>query len=144
MIQICHSDKKRVLNAIRSGHIDAADLSFPNLIDSIVLTMKQHGFLLPLTDFLADKRRDNSHIPFGILIVLAIVAKLKWKTSLTDVTFAVNDAELLAELGWNVWDYGRDIKEGLFSEGVMRKLLAKYSNEEWVDLYNHYVQESLI
>lgn len=35
MIQICHRDKERVLDAIRSGHIDVADMSIPNLIDSI-------------------------------------------------------------------------------------------------------------
>lgn len=144
MIQICCKDKERVLDAIRSGHIDAADMSFPNLIDSMVLTMKRHGFLDPLSDFLEDKRRDNSHIPFGILMILAIVSKMKLKTSLTDVPFAVNDAELLAELGWNVWDNERDINDGLFSEGAMRKLLAKYTRQEWVDFYNHYVQDSLL
>ncbi|MEG1313211.1 MAG: transposase [Bacilli bacterium] len=66
------------------------------------------------------------------------------KTSLTDVPFAVNDAELLAELGWNIWDNERDINDGLFSESVMRKLIAKYNREEWVTFYNHYVQDFLI
>ena len=36
------------------------------------------------------------------------------KTSLTDVPFAVTEAELLAELGWNLWDNGRDVNEGFF------------------------------
>ena len=36
------------------------------------------------------------------------------KTSLTDVPFAVTEAELLAELGWNLWDIGRDVNEGFF------------------------------
>ena len=49
-------------------------------------------------------RRDNSHIPFDILLCLAVAAKLKCKTSLTDVPFAVAEAELLAELGWNFWN----------------------------------------
>lgn len=39
---------------------------------------------------------------------------MKQKTSLTDVPFAVTDSELLAELGWNVWDTERNINEGLF------------------------------
>lgn len=144
MKQICRKDKERVLAAIRSGHIDAADMSFPNLIDSMILAMKHHGFLETLTDFLEDRRRDNSHIPFGILMILAVAAKMKLKTSLTDVPFAVNDAELLAELGWNVWDNERDINDGLFSEGVMRKLIAKYTAQEWVNFYNQYVQGSLL
>lgn len=75
-------------------------------------------------------RRDNSHIPFDILLCLAVAAKLKCKTSLTDVPFAVAEAELLAELGWNFWNNERDGDEGLFSESVMRKLLAKYSSGE--------------
>lgn len=77
MLQICHQDKESVYKAIQSGHIDAADLSFPNLIDTIVLTMKQHNFLAPLADALEDKRRDNHHIPFDILLTLAITAKMK-------------------------------------------------------------------
>lgn len=91
-----------------------------------------------------DKRRDNLHIPFDILLALAVTAKLKLKKSLTDVPFAVSDAELLAELGWNLWDNQRDINEGLFSESVMRKLIAKYSSEEWFSFYNHYVQDFLL
>ena len=140
MIQICRKDKEKVYAAIRSGKIDAAEMSFPNLIDDIILTMKRRGLTAPLAQVLPDKRRDNSHIPFDILLCLAVAAKLKCKTSLTDVPFAVTEAELLAELGWNLWDNERGVEEGLFSESVMRKLLAKYSSEEWVSFYNSYVQ----
>ena len=62
----------------------------------------------------------------------------------TNVPFAVTEAELLAELGWNIWDNERDVNDGLFSESVMRKLLAKYKSEEWVSFYNSYVQEHLM
>ena len=144
MLQICHKDKEKVYASIRSGHIDAADLSLPCLVDTIILTMKKRGLLAPLTGALADKRHDNHHIPFDILLTLAVTAKLKLKTSLTDVPFAVSDAELLAELGWNIWDIGRNINDGLFSESVMRKLIAKYSSEEWVCFYNHYVQNFVL
>ena len=118
-------------------------MALPNLIDDIVLTMKKHGLLDMLSYALPDKRRDNHHIPWDILLALAVTAKLKIKTSLTDVPFAVNDAELLAELGWNVWDSERDLNEGLFSESVMRKLLLKYTSEEWISFYNSYVQKYL-
>lgn len=144
MMQICREDKEKVYAAIQKGHIDAADMAFPNLIDSIILTMKHHGLLAPLAQSITDKRRENRHIPFDILMALAVTAKLKLKTSLTDVPFAVNDAQLLSELGWNIWDTDRSINDGLFSEGVMRKLVSKYTSEEWVDFYNHYVQDSLV
>ena len=56
----------------------------------------------------------------------------------------MTEAELLAELGWNIWDNERDVNDGLFSESVMRKLLAKYKSEEWVSFYNSYVKEHLM
>lgn len=106
--------------------------------------MKEHGLTGLLAQALPDKRRDNSHIPFDILLCLAVAAKLKRKTSLTDVPFAVTEAELLAELGWNLWDNERDVNDGLFSESVMRRLLAKYSSGEWISFYNSYVQKHLM
>lgn len=80
----------------------------------------------------------------GILLCLAVAAKLKCKTSLTDVPFAVTEAELLSELGWNLWDNERDVNDGLFSESVMRKLLSKYTSDEWVSFYNEYAQKYLM
>lgn len=66
-----------------------------------------------------------------ILLCLAVADKMEQKTSLTDAPFAVTDTELLAELGWNVWDTEWDINEELFSESFIRKLMAKYNSEEW-------------
>ena len=43
MIQICRKDKEKVYEAICTGKIDAAEMSFPNLIDDILLTMKRQG-----------------------------------------------------------------------------------------------------
>ena len=118
MIQICRKDKEKVYEAIRKGKIDAAEMSFPNLIDDIILTMKKHKLTEHLAQALPDKRRDNSHIPFDILLCLAVAAKLKRKTSLTDVPFAVTEAELLAELGWNLWDNERDVNEEILKVGL--------------------------
>ena len=102
MIQISRKDKEKVYKAIRAGKIDAAEMSFPNLVDDILLTLKRQGLTDLLSQALSDKRRDNHHIPFDILLCLAVAAKLKCKTSLTDFPFAVTKAELLAELGWNL------------------------------------------
>ena len=41
MIQICQKDKEKVFEAIRTRKIDAAEMSFPNLIDDILLVMKK-------------------------------------------------------------------------------------------------------
>lgn len=59
--------------------------------------MKKRGLTAFLTHALTDKRRDNRHIPFDILLRLAAAARLKRKTSLTAVPFAVTEAELLTK-----------------------------------------------
>lgn len=138
---ISAKDKERVLKAIRKGAIDAADLSFPNLIDAIILKMKQEGILELLENAFLDKRSDNKNIPFHLLLTLAITAKMKIKTSLTDVPFAITNAETLSEIGWNIWDNERGLKEGLMDEGTLRNIVKKYTMEELIQAYNTYVQE---
>lgn len=141
MLQLSKNDKEKVLEAIKSGIIDAADISFPNLIDNIVLKMKNIGLISKLSESFIDKRKDNKNLPFDTLIALAITAKMKLKTSLTDVAFAVTDSELLSELGWNIWDTNRKLEEGLFAEGVMRNIVKKYESKDFIYSYNNYVQD---
>lgn len=141
MLQLSKNDKNKVLSAIKEGKIDAADVSFPNFIDAIILKMKNIGIIGKLAKSFEDKRKQNKHMPLDILITLAITAKMKLKTSLTDVAFAVTDCELLSELGWNMWDTDRNLEEGLFAEGVMRNLIQKYDAREFMGSYNHYVQD---
>lgn len=140
MLQLSKNAKEKVLEAIKTGSIDAADISFPNLIDTIVLKMKKLGLINKLSISFKDKRRTNKQIPLDILIALAITAKMKIKTSLTDVAFAVTDSELLSELGWNIWDNDKNLEEGLFAEGVMRNIVKNYESEELLDSYNKYCQ----
>ena len=137
MIHIRKKDKEKVLEAIYPDTIDTAGLALPALAGSVVLAMKHHGFLKPLNDAFKAKRSDNLHIPSNTLLILAITAKPKQKTSLTDIPFAVTDTGLLAELGWNAWDYGCNVNDGLFSESVMRKLVRKYNSEELVHFYKN-------
>jgi hypothetical protein len=144
MLQLCRNDKEKVLEAIKAGSIDAADVSFPNLIDTIILKMKNIGLISKLSESFKDKRKKNKHIPFEILIALAITAKMKLKTSLTDVAYAVTDSELLSELGWNICDTDRNLEEGLFAEGVMRNIIDKSDSEELISSYNNYVQNMVL
>ena len=144
MIQISKNEKEKVLEAIKKGKIDAADISLPNLIDSILLAMHKKGVTQLLAQAIPDKRADNLHIPFDILLTLGAAAKLKQKTSLTDIPYAVLDSGLLSVLGWNVSDPDRPLEQGLFSESVMRKLLLKYDAQEWIRFYNTYTQEYVL
>ncbi|MFC0906651.1 transposase [Clostridium sp. MT-14] len=144
MLQLSKNNKNKVLESIKCGNIDAADVSFPNLIDTIILKMKKIKLIDKLSDNFRDKRSGNKHLPLNILIALAITAKMKLKTSLTDVAFAVTDSELLSELGWNMWDTDRNMDEGLFSEGVIRNFVSKYESVELIDSYNHYIQNTVL
>lgn len=141
---ISTKNKEKVLEAIRKGAIDAADVSFPNLIDDMVLKMKQAGILEPLGEAFEDKRLDNKNIPFHLILTLAITAKMKIKTSLTDIPFAITSAETLSEIGWNIRDNKRGLEEGLMSEGTIRNLVEKYVGEELIEGYNIYVQEYML
>jgi len=70
-----------------------------------------------------DKLSDNKNIPFHLILTLAITAKMKIKTNLTDVPFAITNAETLSEIGWNIWDNERSLEEGLMTEGAVRNLV---------------------
>lgn len=144
MIQLSKENREKVISGLMEGQIDSANISFPNFIDSIILKMSKIGLLKKLSNSFLDKRSKNKNIPIETLLTLAISAKMKIKTSLTDVPYAISDAETLAELGWNIGDTERDLNEGLFSEGVMRNLVEKYEAKDFIDSYNSYVQKEVI
>ena len=55
-------------------------MPFPNLIDEHYSYDEKTGAYRCLAQVLPNKRRDNIHIPFDILLCLAVAAKLKCKT----------------------------------------------------------------
>jgi hypothetical protein len=139
-MNIASNDKESVLEAIRSGEIDAADVAFPNLIDEIMLKMRQLGLLGDLAQALPDKRKANAAIPHEIVLFLMIAAKMKTRASLSDVPFAVTDPAALSEIGWNIWDNERGLREGLMTEGALRNIVGKYDAASLVASYNTFVQ----
>lgn len=56
--------------------------------------MKNVSLLEDLPKVFQEKRRNN----LNIILYLAIIAKIKLKTSSTDIAFAITDTELLSEL----------------------------------------------
>ena len=64
--------------------------------------MRNEDLVEKLEYIFMDKRDTNTHIPPYIILILSIATKMKLKTSLTDVLFAVTDEELLSVLGWNI------------------------------------------
>ena len=151
-MRICKNEKEKVLEAIRQSKIDAAAVSFNDLVDDIILEMQQHGLLSLLENAFIDKRDDNAHIPLHLMLTLGIAAKMKLKTSLTDIPYAINDAQTLAELGYNLIDIEHGLEEGLLAEGTLRNWINKYESpisgnvydHEFVVAYNQYVQKQIL
>jgi hypothetical protein len=144
MLQIVQESKEKVLKLIKQGRIDAADISQPNFIDGIILKMKKLGVVDKLCHVIEDKRKPNAIIPLGFIWVLAIAAKMKIHTSLTDIPYAIMDAEVLSEFGYAMWDTDRDLEKGLMDEGAIRHLLGKYEENETINGYNNCVQSHIL
>lgn len=143
MIKVVKQNKDSVLDKIRKGEIDAVALSSSNLVDDIISAMFKNGILSCLGNVIPDKRKANSVIPFELILALATAAKMKVKTALTDVPFAIQDHKLLAELGYNIID-NDGIDKGIMTEGVLRHLLKKYEYQDFFKYYNDAVQNHIM
>lgn len=141
MLKICKQDKNKVMEQIKHKVLDGIKASNSNLIDDIILSMCHEGILDNLEEGFVDKRKRNSTIPFKFIIALAIASKMKVKTSLTDIPYAITDYRALAELGFNAMN--TDDTDGWFDEGTIRHLLGKYTSTELFDYYNRVVQNHI-
>lgn len=144
MFKACKMNKQKVIKAIEEGNIDAADISFPNFIDDIILKMANIGLIYNFDDVVEDKRSSkNSTIPLNIIITLSSTAKMKQMTSLTDIPFAITDSDVLAELGWSLYNNNRDMEKGLISCGGIRNFIRHYEANDFVNFYNDYAQVTM-
>lgn len=137
MLTVCKNDKSKIKSLINKYKLDAIVMSGSNLVDDIILAMVNDGVIDCLDKGIIDKRRHNSFVPFKLIITLAIAAKMKVCTSLTDIPYAIQDHRTLAELGYNLMS---DDKNELFTEGTIRYLIGKYSAEDLVAYYNNTFQ----
>ena len=137
MLTICKNNRYEVEKNIKSLRLDAIMPSTSDIIDEIILAMIQEGVIDCLDNPLTDKRRHNACVPFKLVMALAIASKMKGRSSLTDIPYAISDHRVLAELGYNIINHDR---EDLFTEGTIRYLLGKYLAEEWVNYYNNTLQ----
>lgn len=140
MLTLCKNDKQRVKELINNKQLDAIVTSNTDFVDDIILTMLHDGIIDCLEDNSFDKRRHNSFVPFKLIMTLAIAAKMKTHTSLTDIPYAIQDHRVLAELGFNMTFSENN---ALFTEGTIRYLLGKYTTEHLVEYYNNVVQKHI-
>ena len=140
MLTLCKNNRTMIEKYIKNKRLDAIVQSSSDFIDEIILAMIQDGIIDCLDTAISDKRRHNAFIPFKLVIALAVASKMKVRSSLTDIPYAITDHRVLAELGYNLVDHNRD---GLFTEGTIRYLVGKYVSEEWIDYYNNTVQKNI-
>ncbi len=136
-------NKEEVLGSLKRGDIDAVVIGHSNLSDEIILEMYKKGLVDRLAGSLLDKRAENQSIPIELFLTLAIAAKMKQRTSLTDIPFAITDAETLSAIGWNYIGQERPLDEGLMSEGAVRHFVNKYESDEFIQCYNDYIQKQV-
>ena len=144
MIKIAQANKEEVLAKIKAGRIDAASLSSKNIIEIIIKKMLEIGIIDELEHLVEDKKQGGTEIPLKLLHTLAITAKMKVKTSLTDMPFAIEDAELLREIGYNIVKMEETEGKGLVSEGEYRFVVGKYDGNEFLSGYNRCVREYVL
>lgn len=144
MIKFCRQNQSSVLNKICVGQLDAVAMSTSNLVDEIMRTMHQRSLLQCVEDGFDDKRANNSKIPFQLILISAIAAKMKLKTSLSDIPYAITDHRTLSQLGYNLMNSGRSLNSGLMSESNLRSLIGKYQSSELSTYYNNVVQNYIL
>lgn len=144
MIKVCKLNQENVIRQITNGTFDNVAISESNLSDDIILSMYNEGILECLTNSLKDKRRVNSSLPFDLIMSLAIAAKMKVKTSLSDIPYAIQDHRVLAKLGYTIVDTEGNLKEALMRESSLRLLLGKYDAAELFSAYNDTVQKHIM
>jgi hypothetical protein len=144
MLNILQANKAEVLEKIRQGRISGAVTSEDTFVETIIKKMLSMGMIDALESIVTDTRAVNATIPIQLLWALAVTAKMKVKTSMTDIPYATGDAELLAKLGYTLNDSDNGVGKGLMDEGELRHLFGSYPKEELVDGYNGCVQRHIL
>lgn len=130
MIKVCTQNQQSIINKLYNGTFDNVAVSMSNLADDIILSMHENGVLKCLSASIIDKRANNITIPFDLILALSIATKLKNKTSLTDIPFAITDHRVLAKLGYNIIDTEGNLKSSFMNEDSIRFLINKYTDNE--------------
>lgn len=144
MLRISKADKQNILQKLYAGEIDAMSLSTSSLVDDIILSIHNHGLVNCLKDAIPEKRADNTTVPLHTIFLLAIAAKMRTNTSLTDIPFALQDHRTICELGYSMYTPNGSIENGLMREGTIRHMIKMYQHGELISLYNKTVQNHIL
>lgn len=126
MIMISEKNREEILASICARRIDTADVGIGHIVDEILLVMSRKGLTDGLSEAFKDLRVRRS-VPFALVMLLSIAAKMKVKTSLTDIPFAITDTTMLGELGYAMWDEERALGE---AEEALKVIEAEQANRQ--------------
>lgn len=135
MLTLYKCSKSKVFKQLKNGILDDIVASNGNLVDDIILSMIHEKIIDCFSDAFKDKRRFNSKIPFNVIMTLAIAAKMKVMTSLTDIPYAIKNHVVLSALKYNFKFDNR-----IFSEGTIRHFIGKYDTIELFNYYNKVIK----
>jgi len=144
MIKLCKLNQENVKSKIITNNFDNLTFSNSNLVDDIILDMYNMGLIDCIANGVKDKRADNTIIPFKLIMALAIAAKMKTNTSVSDIPYAITDHRVLANIGYNIIDTNGNLKDGLMRESSLRFLLGKYEANELFKAYNDTLQINIM
>ena len=144
MIRFCRQNKDAVIAKMLKGQLDAVHSSNTNIVDEIILAMHKNKVLQCLEDGIPDKRANNASIPFGLALTLSATAKMKIKTSLTDIPFALTDSRTISQLGYSLYSASGNLKKGFMRESSLRALIENYDSNDFINGYNNTVQNYIM
>ena len=124
MVRMCWQNNESVALKFLSGNIDLCTMSKTDLVDDIILAMQKRGVLQCLEDGLVDKCASNTSVPYRLVLANSIAAKMKSKTSLTDIPTAISDHKVLAELGFVLIDTDGNLRNSIMRESGLRYLIT--------------------
>jgi hypothetical protein len=143
MLMCSQANQALVLESLKAGKLDMADVSESHIVDEIIRVMHRTGISQGMAQSMPDVRERRA-IPFEMTMLLGIAAKMKVHMSLTDIPYAIQDTQALAELGYCLWESERETGRGLMDEGSIRHLVGLAEAPQWFDGYNQYVREFLL
>ena len=144
MVRMCRQNNESVAQKFLFGNIDLCTMSKTDFVDDIILAMHKHDVLQCLEDGLVDKRASNTSVPYRLVLANSIAAKMKSKTSLTDIPTAISDHKVLAELGFVLIDTDGNLRNSIMRESGLRYLLDRHSSDDWFNGYNMVVQNHVM
>jgi hypothetical protein len=131
-----------VMNAFREGEIEDIQVSQKMPVDQLISFGLREGFLKPGLQSFPDPRQ-TFEVPIDVVLVSQILQRLNDEHSLISAPYALNSAELVSELGYNIEILEQGFnnratfpRETIFHGEVLKHILLASKPESLINWYN--------